>query len=251
MEKRKPSGGIKYTPAFESRWRAFRERVAVTVRRNPSLSAAAKVIIWEIIDRANKVDGRAHASSRGLGFSTRMSKNTINTALHLLHEQRVIDLENSETEGGAHNRATAYLLLDGKRWPGPGSDDIKVSQEMGQVAKAVVSQKLGHPIPKTGTGGVPHSRDTRTHLREPIKNLPSADALAPLADGSLARPGPVIIPIGSEQWRAWLSHHETHNPTRARLMRDLAENGKGWSERSEWPPDVISLHNSPPTAPAP
>jgi hypothetical protein len=199
MSPKASSGGPRYTQAFWKRWKAFKEVVGAAVRRNPTLTLAAKVVMWEMIDRANKLDGRAHASSRGLAVDTGMTKNTANDALHLLHERRVIDLENSETEGGARLQATAYLLLDGKRWPGPGPDDI-VSQEMGQVAKAGVSQKPVHGVPKPGTGGVPHRRDTRTLLREPNKNLPSgADARASLDEGERAlTPEPKEPPLTPE-----------------------------------------------------
>jgi hypothetical protein len=227
MERPKYSRGPKYTQSFERQWRGFTEALAAKVRRHPILPAAAKVVTWEMIDRANKLDGSVQASSRGIAVNTGMNKNTVNTALHLLHEQRVIDLENSETEGGANNQAVAYLLLDEKRWPGPGPDDIRVSQELGQG------------VPKSGTGGVPPRRDTRTLLREPLKNLPGADAHATLAvEGSRARPQHVAITIGSKQWDAWLAYYEIHDPQRVRFMRHHAENGrsKGWSEPTEWPP---------------
>jgi hypothetical protein len=50
---------------------------------------------------------------------------------------------------------------------------------------------------------------------------------------------PVVLKVHSEQWTAWMRHHEaTGNQSRASLMRHQAESSRWgeWAEPTEWPP---------------
>ena len=54
----------------------------------------------------------------------------------------------------------------------------------------------------------------------------------------------VVIPIGTVAYHAWMAHHAaTGNHARAALMRALlGRGGKGWTERSEFPPGYGGAH---------
>src|SRR5262245_60336348 len=83
----------KHTDAFWRAWRAFKQDAGNQVRRNRNIPHEGARIAWELIERANHVTGMAFAGNRGLGVDTTMDKDTANNMLHILHEQRAIDLE--------------------------------------------------------------------------------------------------------------------------------------------------------------
>lgn len=177
----------KYTNAFWRRWRAFKERIGERYRRNAALPHEAKVILWELIDRANHLNGIAYAGSRGLGKDAGMDKDTANTMLHVLHEQRAIYLE-----PGDHSKVSIAHLLsgDGERWPGPGPDDFTKR----------VSDRKGQGVPPRGTGGV-CTVQTQEPLKGTYKNLPSAGSLTSPRASALASP-PVSVTMPSSAAKA-------------------------------------------------
>jgi hypothetical protein len=59
---------------------------------------------------------------------------------------------------------------------------------------------------------------------------------------------PVVLKVHSEQWTAWMRHHEaTGNQTRASLMAFQAERGRWgeWAEPTEWPPSDARRESAP------
>jgi hypothetical protein len=168
------SSQSEYKPAYWRKWRDFKERFRQDALRSGSLPAEAKVIAFAIEDRVNHKTGNAYVGLRGLQNDTGIQKDEANTMLNILRDEQKIDLDRPESEGGAKLTGIAWPLVEGKRWPGPGPDDMVTCLKK----KADLSGKRGKPVCTTQT----------QEPFIPIKNLPSAGSLASPPASALASP---------------------------------------------------------------
>jgi hypothetical protein len=100
----------------------------------------------------------------------------------------------------------------------------------------------------TPTLKVNSKKESGNAMKEGSQSAAAEDTPSTTPDFRLGANGNAVLKVYSPQWHIWLDHIEVLDPTRASLMRHVAETGRRgeWEEKTEWPPHSGASSDEPP-----